>query len=38
MYTIIIAIHYPRLGIGSRRPVEAMDSPSCAGSVGFDGS
>jgi hypothetical protein len=25
------------LGTGSRRSVEALDSPSCAGFIGFDG-
>jgi hypothetical protein len=34
---IIITIHYPHLGIGSRRPIEAQDSPSYASHVGFDG-
>jgi hypothetical protein len=34
---MIIAILYPHLGIGSRRSIEALDSPSCAGHVGFDG-
>jgi hypothetical protein len=33
---IIITIYYPYLGIGSRRPIEALDSPNCAGHVGFD--
>jgi hypothetical protein len=34
---IIITILYPHLGTGSRKPIEALDSPSCAGHVGFDG-
>jgi hypothetical protein len=34
---IIITIHYPRIGIGSRRLIEALDSPGCASHVGFDG-
>jgi hypothetical protein len=34
---IIITIHYPHLGIGSRRHIEALDSPSCASHVGFNG-
>jgi hypothetical protein len=34
---IIVTIHYPHLGIGSRTPIEALDSPSCASHVGFDG-
>jgi hypothetical protein len=35
---IIITIHYPHLGIGSRMPIKALESPSCAYYVGFDGS
>jgi hypothetical protein len=35
---IIITIHYLHLDIGSRKPIEALDFPSCAGYVGFDGS
>jgi hypothetical protein len=34
---IIITIYYPHLGIGSRRPIEALDSLNCAGHVSFDG-
>jgi hypothetical protein len=34
---ITITIHYSHLGTGSRRPIEALDSPSCAGHVAFDG-
>jgi hypothetical protein len=34
---IIITIHYPYLGIGSRWLNEALDSPSYASHVGFDG-
>jgi hypothetical protein len=35
---IIITIYYLHLGIGSRRPIEALDSPNYAGHVGFGGS
>lgn len=34
---IIITVHYPHLDTGSRRPIEALDSPSCVGLMGFDG-
>jgi hypothetical protein len=33
---MIITIHYPYLGIGSRWLIEALDSPSYASHVGFD--
>lgn len=33
---ITITIHYSHLGNGSRRPIEVLDSPGCAGHVAFD--
>jgi hypothetical protein len=33
---IIITIQCPHLGIGSRMPIEALDSLSYPGHVGFD--
>jgi hypothetical protein len=34
---IIITIHYLHVGIGSRRPIEVLDSPSCVGPLGLIG-